>query len=48
MAKADKPQLDQKLLDEIEADVELLILVEMMNEALQELRKEKFGEFVCH
>jgi hypothetical protein len=48
MAKADKTQLDQKLLDEIEADVELLILVEMMNEALQELRKEKFGEFVCH
>jgi hypothetical protein len=28
-------------LEDIEAEVELLILVEMMNEALEELRKEE-------
>ena len=43
-----KPLIEAEVLAEIEREIELLILVEMMNEALKELRNEKFGEFVCH
>jgi hypothetical protein len=51
------PQLDredrmEKLLAEIEAEVTYLILVEMMKEAWEELRKEDqqktFKGFVCY
>jgi hypothetical protein len=55
MAKADRQQLDrenrmEKLLADIEAEVEYLILVEMMKEAWEELKKEQpklFG-FDCY
>jgi hypothetical protein len=47
MAELDRDM--EKLLADIEAEVEYLILVEMMKEAWEELRKEKtFGEFACH
>ena len=53
MAEADdRDDRIEKLLADIEADIEAdvlrLILVERLNKALKELRKEKFGEFVCH